>query len=160
PGEATSFSAMPVFDDDPAVKKIDASSFGTADTAPVTEIPKELRKPLFAPKKPNVDPLLPPIQQRATLPPLPMQQRATLPPLGAEKRPGELPSLPTAIVSRPELSALPTAIVAPSLVKPDFEKPKPMAGPSSTVELSAAAFEEVAELQPQATTLLPNVNQV
>ena len=65
PGEATSFSAMPVFDDDAKAKKIDPEGYGTADTAPITEIPKELRKPLFASgKKPQVEPLLPPIQQR------------------------------------------------------------------------------------------------
>jgi eukaryotic-like serine/threonine-protein kinase len=164
PGEATSFSAMPVFEDEPKARKIDSEGVGTADTAPITEIPKELRKPLFAAgKKPAVEPLLPELRNRATMPPVPMRERSTLPPLGVEKPSGELPSLPTAIVSRPELSALPTAIVAPSLEKVELPtKPTPAPGPSSTVELSAAAFEpeQLKELQPQPTTLLNNPNQI
>jgi hypothetical protein len=157
PGEATSFSAMPVFDDDPRAKKLDSESYGTADTAPITEIPKELRKPLFAAgRKPVVEPLLPPLQQRVTMPPI--AQRATLPPMAPPDR-GELPSLPTAIVSKPELSALPTAIVAPSLEKVAPPRSAPTPGPSSTVELSAADFAP-GDLQPQPTTLLANANQV
>jgi serine/threonine protein kinase len=162
PGEATSFSAMPVFDDDPNVKKIDPKGFGTADTAPITEIPKELRKPLFAPRKEPVDAFaatLPPIQQRAAIPPASLRERATLPPLGAEQPPaGELPALPTAIVSRPELSALPTAIVAPSLLKPEAPKPDPITLPGNpaarpaTVELSPAALQPE-PLEPQPTML-------
>jgi serine/threonine protein kinase len=156
PGEATSFSAIPVFEDDPSVRKIDPHGIGTADTAPITEIPKELRAPLFAPQKaPKVDGLLPPIGQRDTIPPTPMAQRSTLPPLGADQPSGELPSLPTAIVSRPELSALPTAIVVPSLQKEEAPRPTPTPGPSATVELSAAAFTPQ-ELAPQPTALFTN----
>ena len=106
-----------------------------------------------------VEPLLPPLQQRATMPPTSLRERATLPPLGVERPSGELPSLPTAIVSRPELSALPTAIVAPSLQKIEPPRPAPAPGPSSTVELSAADFAPE-DLPPQPTTLLANQNQL
>ena len=145
PGEATSFSAMPVFDDEhapekPAARKLDLESFGTADTAPVTEVPQLPAKPK-APAKPLF-----------SLAPEPV---AAAP---AAAAPHELQSLPTAIVSRPsDLPSLPTAIVAPPAQRRELPTPAPVAqhtqaptqamdpveksAPSETVQLSAAAFE-------------------
>jgi serine/threonine-protein kinase len=164
PGEATSFSPMPVFDEDAAVRKINPSDIGTADTAPVTEIPKELRPALFGTKKKSDAATLPPIQSptinaaqtmppsiqnRPTMPPMPIQARQTLPPVQAPANtaPAELQALPTAIVSRPsDLPSLPTAIVAPKNL--EVTRPAPSPGPSATVELSPAALSDQATLSP------------
>jgi serine/threonine protein kinase len=140
PGEATSFSPMPVFDDEAKIAKIDPHALGTADTAPVTEIPKELRMP--AKPKPQLFATDKEPSAAKTLPPLPLQSRATLPPLGAQPQKGELTALPTAIVSRPsDLPSLPTAIVAPRSQAMQVPRVAPTSGPSATVELSAAAFD-------------------
>jgi serine/threonine protein kinase len=158
PGEATSFSAMPVFDDEhrpgPAARKIGAEDLGTADTSPVTEVPqllvqkpKPAAKPLFS-KRP--EPAPPPETKQSaarTLLPDAFAPQSVLP-VPPAPAPAELNALPTAIVSRPsDLPSLPTAIVAPPVQK--TAAPAPSGGPSETVQLSPAVF------GPDQVTLLP-----